>query len=209
MRRRLGYWQRVCAEGRRCVTGSRRNRITWSTLYRPAVQAGIITREDTILHLFLSWLLFFEWPCLIRGWHWISHISCGARLNVIKVGNHLQQIYKSLLIASLTPNITVTNCCISESSYRRLTLPCYLPCSPPSNPFQKLHRCRRRCCRWPECVTPNKACRKFSLSICVKAHSSAITLYLSCPSSFTFHHREGLTLPRGLRSSIPPPGHPL
>lgn len=66
---------------------------------------------------------------------WISHVSGGARLNVIKVGNHLLQIYNSLLIAFLTLNLTMTNYCVSESFYRPLTLPIFPV--PPSNLFQR------------------------------------------------------------------------
>lgn len=50
---------------------------------------------------------------------------------------------------------------------------------------------------WPKCVTPNKAHCKFSLSICIRAHSSAISLYLCCPPSFTIYRwLRDPTLPR-------------
>lgn len=74
------------------------------------------------------WMVVFNMR-LAGNRQWISHISGGARLNVIRVGNHLLQIYNSLLIAFLTLNLTMKNDCIWESSYRRLTLPIF-PLSP-------------------------------------------------------------------------------
>lgn len=44
---------------------------------------------------------------------------------MIRVGNHLVQIYISLLIAFLTLYLTMTNDCVSESFYGPLTLPVF------------------------------------------------------------------------------------
>lgn len=148
----------------------------------------------------LLWHLFCEWQCLKRGLQWISHICGGARLNVIRVGNHLLQIYNSLLIAFPALNLTMTNCCISESFCRRLTLP-YLSCSSP-NLFQSCPATGPNVSHLTR-LAANLACQYVSslihqLSLCI----SAVLLL----SRFT---TEGLDFALSSRGSIPPPGHLL
>lgn len=128
----------------------------------------------------------------------MSYITGGSRFSMIKVANLLLQIYHWLLIGSLDLNLTVTNCCLSESFYQRLRLPVFSPRSRP-NQFPKLQ------CPWPKSVTPNRPCHKFRLSIHIRPHSSAIALYHGCPS-FAFHRLEAWLCPEPTHGrAVPPP----
>lgn len=131
----------------------------------------------------------------------MSYITGGSWLGMMKVANRLLQTYGSLIIASLSLNLTTTNRRASESSYGRLRP----PGSPPHRHFPDQFPKRRR--HWPKCVTPNGDRRKFRLSIRVRPHSSAIALYRGCPS-FAFHHPETWLCPELTHGGALPPPHP-
>lgn len=117
---------------------------------------------------------------------------------MIKLANRLLQTYGSLLIASLSLNLTTTNRRASESFYRRLR--------PPGSPHRYFpDQFPERRCHWPKCVTLNGDRREFRLSIRVRPHSSAIALYYGRPS-FAFHHPETRLCPELTHGgAVPPP----
>lgn len=120
--------------------------------------------------------------------------------------NHLQRRYNLLLIASLSLILTVMNSRISASFHRCLPA---LPVSPvfsPSNPFQSRAAANAAAAAVAAAaaaapagpnvshltrLAANLACQYASRLI----HQLSLFISAVLPS-FTFHHREGLTLPR-------------
>lgn len=153
----------------------------------------------------------FPWPLfselgfnrrLARKRQWICHVCGRARLNVIRVGNHLLQIYNSLLIAFLTLNLTMTNDCISESFYRPLALPhlsCYAPPLPPDpNLFQRVAVTGPNVSHLTR-PAANLACQYVSRLI------HQLTLFISAVLLLSHFTTERLDFAPSPRSSAPPP----
>lgn len=115
---------------------------------------------------------------------------------MIKAGNHLLQIYNSLLIAFLTLNLTMTNYCISESFYRPLTLPIFPV--PPLNLFQRVAATGPNVSHLTR-LAANLACQY--VSSLIHQLSSFISAVLL--SHFT---TERLDFAPSSRSSVQPPG---
>lgn len=112
---------------------------------------------------------------------------------MIKVGNHLLQIYNSLLIAFLTLNLTMTNYCISESFYSPLTLPIF------PVPFQRVAATGLNVSHLTR-LAANLACQYVSSLI------HQLSLFISAVTPLSHFTAEGLDFAPSLRSSIPPPG---
>lgn len=115
---------------------------------------------------------------------------------MIKVGNHLLQIYNSLLIAFLTLNLTMTNYCISQSFYRPLTLPIF---PVPPNLFQRVAAPGPNVSHLTR-LAANLACQYVSRLI------HQLSLFISAVLLLSHFTREWLDFAPSLRSSIPPPG---
>lgn len=144
------------------------------------------------------WMVVFN-TRLAGHRQWISHVSGGARLNVIKVGNHLLQIYNSLLIAFLTLNLTMTNYCISESFYRPLALPIFPAPPPATNLFQRVAATGPNVSHLTR-LAANLACQYVSSLI------HQLSLFISAVLLLSHFTAERFDFARSSRSSIPPPG---
>lgn len=116
---------------------------------------------------------------------------------MIKVGNHFLQIYNSLLIALPSLNLTVTNCCISESFYRWLMLPIF-PVLPCPNLFKSFAVSGPNVSHLTG-LAANLACQYVSSLI----HQLSLFISAVLLSHFT---TEGFDFAPSSSSSIPPPG---